>query len=111
MSACQGLGGMSAGNPQLVEAVQQRLAALGVAEVAVGQDAYFKGVIRHRGIKMPALDATCKEFLAGQQEAAPAELRQLGLELLRQPLQVRPGGRRRRLASRCTDGLCTEQSA
>ena len=91
MSACQGLGGMSAGTQQLVEAVQQRLAAVGVAEVAEGQDAYFKGAIRHRGIKMPALDAACKAFLAGQQEAAPEELRQLGLALLRQPLQARRG--------------------
>lgn len=56
-------------------------------QVARGQDAYFKGVIKHRGISTPGVDAVVKAFLAGT-DMEPAELRALGLELLREPLQV-----------------------
>lgn len=57
-------------------------------QVARGQDSYSKGVIRHRGISTPSVDAVLKAFLAGT-DMEPAELRALGLALLREPLQVR----------------------
>lgn len=69
-----------------LEALQHRLQAEADAEVKVGQDGYFKGVIFHRGVKTPAVEAVCKAFLK-EVAAEPAGLRQLGLALLRQPLQ------------------------
>eukprot|EP00887_Chlorella_sp_A99_P001221 scaffold14.g1221.t1 len=72
----------------LLEQVQQRLAALASPAVKRGQDAYFKGVIAHRGIKAPAVDAECKAFLASAAgDADAACLQALGLALLREPLQ------------------------
>ncbi|KAL4447268.1 hypothetical protein ABPG77_007301 [Micractinium sp. CCAP 211/92] len=66
--------------------LQQQLHQAASAEVARGQDAYFKGVIKHRGISTPGVDGVVKAFLAGT-DMEPAELRALGLELLREPLQ------------------------
>lgn len=71
----------------LLSGLQQELAAVAAEETRRGQDAYFKGVIRHRGVKTPAVEAVCKQFLR-HTKAQPAELRALGLALLREPLQV-----------------------
>ncbi|KAL4443630.1 hypothetical protein ABPG75_011367 [Micractinium tetrahymenae] len=75
----------SAGDERL-HSLQQLLTEAASAEVARGQDVYFKGVIKHRGITTPAVDSLVKAFLAGT-EAEPAELRALGLALLQEPLQ------------------------
>lgn len=72
-----------------MEAFQHQLQALASPDVAAGQDAYFKHVIKHRGIKAPAVDAACKAFLRDCGNAAdPAALRWLAWALLREPLQV-----------------------
>lgn len=74
--------------PPLLGAMQAQLAALADPAVASGQNAYFKDVIKHRGIKTPALDAACKAFLRELSAATePTAIRQLGLALLREPLQ------------------------
>lgn len=69
-----------------LQSLQQQLDQAASAEVARGQDSYSKGVIRHRGISTPSVDAVLKAFLAGT-DMEPAELRALGLALLREPLQ------------------------
>lgn len=73
--------------------VQGRLQAAASDDVRLGQDAYFKGAIRHRGVKTPGVEAVCKAFLrddaaAGATAEADDALRALGFALLRQPLQV-----------------------
>lgn len=74
-----------------VAAVQELLDAAADPGVKASYDAYFKNVILHRGVRMPGVDAACKAFLSAPDVAAaqPAALQELGMALLRQPLQVR----------------------
>ncbi|KAI3423860.1 hypothetical protein D9Q98_009694 [Chlorella vulgaris] len=72
-----------------VAAVQELLDAAADPGVKASYDAYFKNVILHRGVRMPGVDAACKAFLSAPDVAAaqPAALQELGMALLRQPLQ------------------------
>lgn len=72
----------------LLHDMQAAMQAIADPAVAAGSDRYCRGVIKHRGIRSPAVDAACKQFLRDRKLAA-ADARQLGLALLRQPLQVR----------------------
>lgn len=72
---------------ELLQSVQKQLASVAAPSVAKGQDAYFKDVIKHRGVKTPAVEAVCKQLLKQQAAASPADLRELALALLREPLQ------------------------
>lgn len=72
-----------------VAALAAALQAAADESVRAGQDAYFKGAIKHRGIKTPAVEAISKSFLAQCPQLDQQQLRALSVAMMREPLQAR----------------------
>lgn len=69
-----------------IECLAVRLEAVADPEVRAGADAYLKHVIPHRGVKRPGVTAVVRQWLAQDIPMAdPAQLREIGFALLRQP--------------------------